>query len=72
MNEFLFDKILLGLGVIIQIRLLLYFLSRGFKNVNEKYKNNEKHRRVNIFLYRFIFMWLIIGIAVSLSLIIFF
>ncbi len=71
MNEFLFDKILLGLGIIIQIRLLFYLVSKGFKNVNEKYKNNEKRRRVNIFLCRFIFMWLIIGVAASLGLIIF-
>ncbi|AIN94789.1 hypothetical protein HMPREF9727_01116 [Treponema denticola MYR-T] len=72
MNEFLFDKILLGLGVIVQIRLLLYFLSSGFKHLNEKYKNNEKLRKINIFLGWFFFMWLILGTIGSIILIILF
>lgn len=72
MNNFLFDKILLGIGILIQVRLLIYFLSRGFKNVNEKYKNDEKKRKVNIFLGWFFFVWLILGTIGSIIIIILF
>ncbi|WP_253722700.1 hypothetical protein [Treponema sp. OMZ 787] len=72
MNNFLFDKILLGIGILIQVRLLIYFLSRGFKNVNEKYKNDEKKRKVNTFLGWFFFVWLILGTIGSIIIIILF